>query len=426
MLIKFIVKNHRSIRDEQMFSTVALKPKSKTKLLENNFFTSPFSKSIKLAKTSAMFGTNAAGKSNFIDALEFMRHIVLNSNRFQTGDSLPTPPFLFDDNSKNSDSEYEVEFVQRGIRYQFGFTCNANTITEEWVLAWPKGSQQLWYERFYGEDNKEDYKFGPNFKGSKKLWRESTGPSTLFLSRAAEHNSEQLKPVIEWFKKLIILGHRKEFSFTMTADYCEEPKNKVKVIDFFKKFDLPIQDINITEEKIDTNVQKEVRSFLDRLTPDPASIPPLPEKAKRVNISHVNRKTGKKYTLPLDLESEGTKKMFSYAQPILDALQTGRVFIIDEMSNSFHTNLSKAIVHLFNSGENKANAQLIFTTHDTSMLNPKLLRRDQIWFIDKDDEEASYLTPLTDYKPRGEEALEKNYLAGKYGAVPFIFGESDA
>ncbi len=164
MLIKFIVKNHRSIRDEQMFSTVALKPKSKTKLLENNFFTSPFSKSIKLAKTSAMFGTNAAGKSNFIDALEFMRHIVLNSNRFQTGDSLPTPPFLFDDNSKNSDSEYEVEFVQRGIRYQFGFTCNANTITEEWVLAWPKGSQQLWYERFYGEDNKEDYKFGPYYK----------------------------------------------------------------------------------------------------------------------------------------------------------------------------------------------------------------------------------------------------------------------
>ncbi len=400
MLIKFIIKNHRSIRDEQTFSMVALKPKSKTKPLENNFFTSPFSKSIKLAKTSAMFGTNAAGKSNFIDAFEFMRHIVLNSNRFQAGELLPTPPFLFDESSKNSNSEYEIEFVEGGIRYQFGFTCNNDTVTEEWLLAWPKGSKQLWYERFYDKNNKESYKFGHNFKGSKKLWQKSTGPSTLFLSRAAEHNSEQLKPLIEWFKKLIILGHRKEFSFTMTADYCKEPENKARAIDFFKKFDLPIQDI--------------------------ASLPPLPEKAKRVNISHVNRKTGKQYTLPLDLESEGTKKLFSYAKPILDALQTGRVFIIDEMSNSFHTNLSKAIVRLFNSRENKANAQLIFTTHDTSMLSPKLLRRDQIWFIDKDEDEASYLTPLTDYKPRGEEALEKNYLAGKYGAVPFISGESNA
>lgn len=409
-----------------MFSMVALKSKSKTKPLESNFFTSPFSESTKLAKTSAMFGTNAAGKSNFIDAFEFMRHIVLKSNRFQTGEPLPTPPFLFDENSKNSDSEYEMEFIEGGIRYQFGFTCNGDTITEEWLLAWPKGSQQLWYERFYDDNNKEDYKFGSNFKGSKKLWWDSTGPSTLFLSRAAEHNSEQLKPVIEWFKKLIILGHKKEFSFTMTADYCEEAENKARAIDFFKKFGLPIQDINITEEEIDANIQKEFRSFLERVAPESTSLPPMPEKAKRVHISHVNRKTGKKYTLPLDRESEGTKKMFSYAKPILDALQTGRVFIIDEMSNSFHTNLSKAIVRLFNSRENTANAQLIFTTHDTSLLSPKLLRRDQIWFIDKDDEETSYLTPLTDYRPRGEEALEKNYLAGKYGAVPFIHEKSDA
>ncbi|MGL1931743.1 MAG: ATP-binding protein [Desulfotalea sp.] len=422
MIIQFTIKNHKSIKEEQVFSMVAIKPKQQNKVHENNFFAPLAPKPLKLARTAAIFGRNAAGKSNLIDAFEFMKHIVLNSNRFQPGEQISCYPFLFDDFSWVTDSEYEIEFIAQGIRYQFGFTCHDGIITEEWLLAWPKGSQQLWYERFFDDNDQEDYKFGTNFKGSKTLWKDSTGPSTLFLSRAAEHNSEQLKPVFDWFKKLIILGHRSEFSPGMTADFCKSEENKNKTLDFFKKLDLPIHNVTTKEEKIDEKTQKELQTLIGKFSNNQqqASLPSIPTKLKKIAITHFNPKNGKEYSLNLDEESEGTKKLFSYAKPIIEAMQDGLVFIIDEMSNSLHANLSKAIIQIFNSPKNYANSQLIFSTHDTSMLSTKLLRRDQIWFIDKNDEEASYLTPLTDYKPRSEEALEKNYLAGKYGSVPYV------
>ena len=424
MLIEFSVKNFRSIREKQTFSMVASK-RLGTDEQENHIFDAPFAKDISLLKSAVVYGANAAGKSSFISALDFMQKCVMTSNHKQPGDSTQSEPFLFDEHSHSEESEFEVLFVADGIRYQYGFACTKERFTEEWFIAYPKGKPQTWFERWYEPDEKKyGYRFSDLFKGSKKVWENNTSDNTLFFSRAVQLNSQQLQAPFIWFSKtLMVIGHNDQIGPKFTAESCCDAEDKIKMMNFFKKIDLPIADVRIEEK--DVNLE-ELPDFMRQIISDiddDSEKNSKHRKMKRVHIIHKNKSSDKEFSLPLDRESHGTKKLFSYAAPLIDTLENGKVFVIDELNNSLHPNLVQGLLNMVHSDDtNKNNGQLVFSTHDTSILDLKKFRRDQIWFVEKsNDTEVTELIPLSYYKNiRSNEALAKGYLLGKYGAVPYI------
>lgn len=417
MLIEFSVKNFRSIKDQQVLSLA----KSKSdELADSHSFDPKVPSSVPLLRSSAIYGPNAAGKSNLIKALKRMGSIVLESaTKTQQGDPIPVTPFLFDENSSNEATEFEVIFINEGVRYQYGFASTKDIVVEEWLIAYPKGRPQKWFSRVYnGEKESSEFEMGNFLTGQKTTWQNATRNNALFLSTAIQLNSEQLKPVYNWFKQKLRIANVRGWSPSFTVSLCDEKTTKEKVLAFLKTADFDIHDIKIEEEKFDperlseeipTAVREEIiNEFKDKNILDVKTI------HKTINNKLVE--------LEFDEESDGTQKFFSFAGPWLDTLENGYVLVIDELHDNLHPKLVKYLIDLFhNSKTNPNNAQLIFTTHETSILNQGVFRRDQIWFCDKDDEQATKLYPLTDFSPRKEkENLELGYLSGRYGALPFI------
>jgi AAA15 family ATPase/GTPase len=416
MLIEFTVTNFRSIKETQTLSLA----KAKGNELENtNSFLPEAPSSIELVKSAAIYGANAAGKSNVIKALEAMKTIVLQSASSQEGDDLPVTPFLFEENFAEEPSEFEIIFISEGVRYQYGFTATNKMVLEEWLIAYPKGRAQRWFNRaFDKKTNEQLFKFGDSLSGKKSIWQQSTRKNALLLSTAIQLNSDQLKPVYNWFRKKLKVASTGDWGPSFTATLCQKDDTKNKVLSFLQSADFDIHDIRIDKEKF-----------------APDTLPnEIPEEAKERIIKELEgkelldiktvHKTSSNLLVSLDFdeESDGTQKFFSFAGPWLDTLKNGHILVIDELHDSLHPNMVKYLVDLFHSKEtNPNNAQLIFTTHETSILNQDVFRRDQIWFCEKDDEQATSLYPLTDFSPRKErENIELGYLSGRYGALPFI------
>ena len=416
MLVEFTVKNYRSIKEELVFSMA----KAKGGELEANSFEPDAPGTIPLLKSAAIYGPNAAGKSNVIMAMMEMEAIVSKSaTSVQEGDKISVTPFLFDEASASEPTELEMVFVSDGIKFQFGFTATSTQIIEEWLIAYPKGRAQRWYSRGFSEKKqKYVYKFSDRLLGQKSVWRDATRSNALFLSTAVQLNSEQLRPVFNWFKNTLRPAHVGGWWPSFTASLCEQEDSKRKVLEFLKAADVDIHDIKLDKEKFDPDI-----------LPDD-----LPSNAKKklikemkgkdlVNIMTIHKSTkGKLIPLDFDAESDGTKKFFSFAGPWLDSLSKGYVLVIDELHDNLHPSMVKYLVGLFhNRKTNPKNAQLIFTTHETSILNQDIFRRDQIWFCEKLKQKETSLYPLTDFSPRKDrENIEQGYLSGRYGALPYI------
>lgn len=416
MLIEFTVKNYRSIKDEQVFSMV----KAKGNELENENSFLPSDNTPALLRSAVIYGANAAGKSNLIRALMDMEFIVRNSSsNIQEGDSLPVTAYLFDEETINKPSEFEVVFVSEGIKYQYGFSATKFRVLEEWLIAFPKARPQRWFSRVFDTENKVyDYKFSEHLLGTKSVWMNSTRSNALFLSTAVQLNSEQLKPIFNWFKEKLRPTNVSGWGPSYTASLCEQEETKKQVLDFLQSADFNIHDIEIETEKFDP------KSIPDEL-PDVLKEQITREmKGKEVIDIKTVHKTRSGLRVPLDFteESDGTQKFFSFAGPWIDILKNGYVLIVDELHDNLHPKMVKYLVSLFHSNKtNPKNAQLIFTTHETSILNQEVFRRDQIWFCEKNKYQETSIYPLTDFSPRKErENLELSYLSGRYGALPFI------
>lgn len=414
MLIEFSVANYRSIKGEQTLSLVASKNRE---LADSNTFGCGISDA-RLLHSAAIYGPNASGKSNLLDAIDSMRAIVVESAlEKHHGDSIPVEPFKLDSESLAKPTEFEVLFVAKGIRYQYGFSATTTHIVDEWLYAFPEKRAQRWFNRTR-EKGKYEWEFGPSLKGEKKLWQKSTRDNALFLSTAVQLNSKQLQPVYNWFRNTLRLTDIDGWSPVFSASLCEEG-NKSEVLDFLKKADLGIDDIHIKKSPFDLK-------DLPQDMPDgfKQEIAKVAEGRTKYDIKTIHKNSsGQDIVLDFeDDESDGTQKIFALAGPFLDSLQKGYVVCIDELNNSLHPGLVKFLAGLFNNKEtNTGHAQLIFTTHETSVLNQGVLRRDQIWFCEKDKEQATQLFPLTDFRPRKDITnLEAAYLSGRYGAVPYI------
>lgn len=417
MLIEFTVQNYRSIKEAQTFSMVKAKG---DELETSNTFVPEGIDNTPLLRSAVIYGANAAGKSNLFRALIDMQKIVCGSaSKIQQGDVLPVTPFLFDDAMPNQPSEFELIFISDGVKYQYGFSATKNQIVDEWLIAFPKGRPQRWFSRVFDEKvQKYDYKFSEHFLGSKIVWQQATRGNALFLSTAVQLNSDQLKPIFNWFKKMLQAIHFGGFNNSFSASLCKDQKTRKQIVEFLQSADLNIHDVDIKTEKFDA-------SFLPNDIPDSIKEKIIEEMTNKemVEIKSIHKTTsGKFISLELDDESDGTRKLFSFAGPWMDILKNGYILVLDELHDSLHPKMVKYLVGLFNNSQtNPNNAQLVFTTHETSILSQDVFRRDQIWFCEKNDAQETTLYPLTDFSPRKDrENLELGYLSGRYGAVPFI------
>ena len=422
MLIEFKVSNFRSINETQTFSLVASKNKE---LMDSHTFNAQFTEqsSIKLLRSAAIYGPNAAGKTNLIRALKVMETIVRTSALEKSrGDTLPVVPFKLHRESREAPSTFEVVFLVNGIRYQYGFSATVERIIEEWLFVFPKNRIQCWFERTWNaNEQKHDWAFGTFLTGEKALWQKSTRENALFLSTAVQLNSQQLQPVYDWFNSTFYYADNSDLMDVapiFSASFCAKGENKGRIVNFLNEADLGIDDLRVTKENFSP---KDLPQF-------------LPDKIKQVIIKEMENKErygvkmihqdndGESIAFDMEDESDGTRKMFSLAGPFLDILERGHVVFIDELPDNLHPGLVKLLVGLFNNKRtNPSNAQLVFTTHETHILNQKILRRDQIWFCEKDGSRATKVFPLTDFRPRKmRENLEAAYLSGRYGALPYV------
>jgi AAA15 family ATPase/GTPase len=368
-----------------------------------------------LLNSAAIYGPNASGKSSLIIAMEFMRNMVAMSSNILEGQPLNVAPFRFNNYNLTKPTEFEIHFIEDGKRYQYGFSLDKQQVLNEWLSVYVGRKAQRWFERKFDQaENKYTWSFGSYFAGGnqRKVWRDATRRNALFLSTAINLNCEQLKPIFYWFvNKLTIVRGNMPASPSSTLEFIKNEGDKLNAIQFLQAADLGITDIQVETRKRMGAEFKFERDGKHQLNSH-----------KEIEFSVITLRhndVGFDFTE----ESDGTQRILAYIGFFLNALKEGKTLIIDELEASLHTKLSQFLISLFHDPKvNKNKAQLIFSTHDTSLLDSDLFRRDQIWFMEKDSTNASRLYPLTDYSPRPSEALEKGYLQGRYGALPF-FGE---
>ena len=416
MLIEFKVTNFRSIKETQTLSMVAA---DALKELEGNTFDSGVVNLPKLIRSSVIYGPNASGKSNLIAALAFMEGMVRESAReAQVGEPIDITPFRLDAASRSEDTEFEIHFIAENVRYQYGFSLNAERVTSEWLYAYPHGSPQKWFERQYdSKNNKYEYKYSPLFE-KKKLREERdkyTIENNLYLSVAVQKNSQQLLPVFTWFqKKLNYILSMNHLGNGQTSSFCQDLEGKNKVLAFMNAAGIGVKDLTVEKKPFPlemlSNFTDEYKQKLLKLVESSNSF--------ETKLLYQSNDEKELITFDLDEESDGTQALFAFAARWLGLLENDEILFLDEIDTSLHPLLVHHLVKLLNCSNSKA--QLVFTTHDTTLLSQRIMRRDQVWFVEKDKAQSTQLYSLAEFSPRKNEALEKGYLSGRYGAIPFL------
>ena len=414
MLVEFRVENFRSLRDEQVLSLVASKDKTfeDTHTLETGLKAAP-----RLVRSAAIYGANASGKSNLIKALQYMRGVVMESATvIQPGQTYAVQPFRLDAESANQPTEFEVTFILDGIRYQYGFAMTTQRIVSEHLLVYKAFKPQRWFDRHFDESTGKDvYDFGPGLKGPKNLWEGATRPNALFLSMAVQLNSEALRPVFGWFVGgLVILNEQAPLGPQVSIQMLKQAEGRKQICDFLSAADISIADIEVVTRKVPG------QAVHFDLAAGKTEVRSEEMEEHQLRFSHVTEQGRALFDL-MD-ESNGTRNLLFLAGPVMDILRKGLTLVIDELDTSLHTLLVRELVRLFHCPDvNTGGAQLIFTTHDSSLLDAQnLFRRDQVWFVEKDRDQVSALVSLSEFSPRKNVALERGYLMGRYGAVPFL------
>ena len=431
MLIRFRVRNFRSLKEEQELSLVA------TSLKDSPEAASEIAGlKIGLLRVAAIYGSNASGKSNVIKALGYMGLAVQHSQRnWPPEGGIPREPFLLDPKSKSDPSSFEVDLLLDGVRLRYGFTLSDREVLEEWLDAYPTGNKPIKKQTWFRREGKA-FSFGKKLSGDNRAIERLTRPNSLFLSAAAQNNHEALLPLYRWFSEGFGYVPRERWlAIQHTTQMCKESNFKSLVLQALRAADLGIVGLAVREEdlmpppppqlgKRERLLIEEfvatVRKFAERanqLSSDGSSFP-----EKKLVLSFMHKGSSHRgIPFGLENESDGTVALYGLLGPLVHVMGSGGTLCVDELDASLHPQLALGVVGLFNSPKlNPQRAQIIFTTHDTNLLDKALLRRDQIWFTEKDAEGGTHLYPLTDFRPRKNENLARGYLQGRYGAVPFI------
>ncbi|MEG3933310.1 MULTISPECIES: ATP-binding protein [unclassified Microcoleus] len=402
MLIGFSVGNYKSFKETVTLSMVASSITEEEKELdENNVF--PINDKLSLLKSAAIYGANASGKSNIVAAIYFMKWFVLNSSKeTQVSDAIDIEAFRLSTETEKEPSFFEIVFLLEDKTFRYGFEVNAREVVSEWLFQADDSEEKMIFERDFDNYILDDFPEGQGISDKTRI-------NALFLSVVAQFNGKISGKILLWFSKTLqlISGLQDTQYREATLESFENDRHRHDIIEFIKKLDLGIADIQINKY-----ISQKTAMF----------------GIYEVGVKTVHRKydaDGKQAAIELfDIEtheSEGTNKLFALAGILLDTLRTGKILLIDELDARLHPLITRELICLFNSNEtNPHNAQLIFTTHDTNLLSSKSFRKDQIWFTEKDNKGATDLYSLVEYKVGKDASFERDYIIGKYGAIPFI------
>lgn len=410
MLLEFRLRNFRSFRDEALLTMVA---SPDAEFRDTNTSPTHLKAIPRAVRSAVVYGPNASGKTNVLLALGLLKNLVANSASLQPGQPLPFQPFRLDANTPSEPTMLEVMLLLNGVRYQYGFEFTASRITAEWLFVYSSPKPQRWLDRKLVDDQ-DRFEFSSFLSGTKRLWQDATRPNSLFLSMAVQLNNEQLRPLYDWLTQSLRMhlhGGIMPIETSLTA--LQTPQSNASVTALIAAADTGISGIRAVEEKgfvqqlqfdLATGKAEHKSELKDILVP-----------MFRHTVGSVSAEFG------FGEESLGTQKLFALAGPMLEILEKGQALVVDELDGSLHPLLTQQIIRAFQDNSlNRNGAQLIFTTHDTSLLSAHLLRRDQIWLTEKADDQASTLYPLTTFAIRKGEALEKGYLSGRYGGLPVL------
>ncbi len=412
MLIEYSVKNYKSIKGRQTLSLVAKKN-------SEHAFSTDHKKAPYLLKRIAILGPNASGKSNIILSMRTALDIIKTSYKYENDAEFPIKAYLLDDITAQLPSEFEFVFLHENTIYQYGFAADKYQIYEEWLYATPShGKLQRWIRRG-SYDEKASWYINPLLKGRRKEWIEEARPNTLLLSLIGTYkNHDLIKNILNSLVRGVWCDLSSEFPDIFTAAVCvEEEHIKKEVVEFLKRADLGIADIKINKEQLSIKFPKDMP---DSVKEDISNR--LQEKHTFNTYTMHSKENGGNIRFEMEEESEGTKLLYAWACPILGALNRGITLVIDEINNSMHFKELEFIENLFlNPKTNPKGAQLIFTTHDISVLHR--LHREEIYFTDKERGFHTQLYPLTDFENRGDTSAYKRYTQGLYFALPKIVNE---
>jgi energy-coupling factor transporter ATP-binding protein EcfA2 len=412
VLLEFRVRNFRSFGEESVLSMVA---SGDSALEETNTAPTNIESLPRVVRSAVVYGANASGKSNLLRAMNLMRGVVMESVTLQHGQSFNVQPFRLDSALKDEPTLFEITIVMDGIRHQYGFEFTPTRIVAEWLLVYQKVKPQRWFDRrIDSETGKDVFEFSSFLAGQKRGWQEATRPNALFLSTAVQLNSEQLRPLHSWFaESFIVLLEGGHLPFDFSTNMVQTQEGQTAVTTLMGSADIAISSISAVRKK----------GFAQQFSFGPAVGKADSERKEIDLLVPTFRHQAGEVSADFDYldESQGTQKLFSLAGPLLDIIRNGKVLVIDELDRSLHPLLVRQIVRTFQDpAQNQRGAQLIFSTHDTTLLDSQFLRRDQVWLTEKRRNQSSELVPLTEFSPRKGEALEKGYLSGRYGGVPVL------
>lgn len=403
MLLEFAVENYLSIKEEQVLSMLASKA---DKSLPDNLLESAAIKD-KILNSAVIYGANASGKSNVLHSIGKMRSLVVNNSSVDEGDQIPVVPFMFDALYKTSPSKFEICCLIDNIKYVYGFSVSREKVYDEYLYYYPNGRKSLIFDR-----HENEYKFTKD-KEEQLILSKRTMQNRLYLPDATNWNYTETRPVYKWFKEKLMVD--------LSSNAESLVAKKIMADGLFARFtkklldqaDLQINNIEvekkvITTEDLPDDMPEEIKTFLSG------------KDAISIQLGHLIG--DEVHELSLANESDGTQKIFGLSLYLYDVLLNGGILVIDELENSLHPHIVQFLANLFaDPMQNKNGAQLIFSTHNTSLLNLELFRRDQIWFTEKNPEQLSTeLYSLFDIKARRDENPAKGYLTGRYGAIPVL------
>lgn len=434
MLIQFRVRNFMSIRDEQIFSLVAASGlKERNQPPADNtvpIYGEEGQVKYELLRAAVLYGANASGKSNLLRAIDFFDDAILLTP--PTGRAVGIYfPFVLDKQSAQAPTLCEAIFIHAGITYRYGFEVLDGKVVAEWLYIRAK-------REYYVFDRQADsIRINREYPKLKELQTNGMiAPAALLVKLGGLFNEKVCLAVQEWAAKLRYLTALEDHNwYDYTVQYLEEPADKKRIIDLLRSADVGIDDVEVTRrETKNYGVTFRLGSEPDATVSERGGFTFDIDTVRNVWDEETGQFTAVRSPLK-QFESQGTQKFFNLIGLMLLKLDLGGLLVIDELDTKLHPLLTQRIVQLFNSPiTNSRGAQLIFATHDTNLLSAtgstgRLFRRDQIWFTEKDAKGATQLYALTDYKSgktvRNDEQLEKNYIAGKYGGIPYL-GNFDA
>jgi AAA15 family ATPase/GTPase len=431
MLLRFRVTNHRSIRDTV---ELALTKSSFEGIRPLGGDWRPVTN-----RVVGVFGSNASGKTNLLNAMHFAINAISSSANWSEREKFPYRPFTLDDHSASETSAYEFDFIAAATRYIYGFESNSSGVQQEWLHSFPEGRKRILFER--SGPSADDIAFGRNLKGENVKIARQLGSMNLYLSLAARLDHRELKHVSHYLSRHVTYAAYSESQqknrIRSVKDWLETEPVRQRAENLLKFADLGIsrltvEDVPMDEEKVKliASVAKAVTDNMfatSSKTAEEVAEEIRENERRQIRFHHKGDGTEGGYVLDIENESSGTVAWLSLALPAMRAIDNGSAFVVDEIDASLHPRLTAAFISLFKDPEiNLRGAQLIFASHDTSLMGHLAggaLEKEDVWFAEKAADGASEYYPLTDFPVKADHNLERRYLSGRYGAVPAVSWE---